>query len=181
MDKEFSMPVAVFVAAVMCAFIAALITFISVKKNKSADVHYDERQLTIRAKGYQIGFLVTVVAMFVVMLLIDDYIGLGAVIEPSLAVLIGVMIGLVTFAVYCIQKEVFFGIGERPIGYIILVCAVVISNLVIGIIHIAEGTLMENGQVQFEKGSSLVIGISFLVIGIALLIKQAGRKGGEEE
>ena len=142
MDKEFTMPVEVFVAAVMCAFIAALIAFISVKKNKSADVHYDERQLTIRAKGYRIGFLVTVVAMFMVMFLIDDIFGVGAVIEPSLAVLIGVMIGLVTFTVYCIQKEVFFGIGERPIWYIVLVFFIVIINLGIGIIHIAEGTLI---------------------------------------
>ena len=82
------------------------------------------------------------------------------------------MIGIVTFVVYCIFKEAFFQIGQNCTYYIALCAFIGLLNTVMGILRIVDGSFFENGVITFASGASFICGLSFLAILIALVIKK---------
>ena len=138
---------------------------------------FDERQLTLRATGYRRSFFVTLAALFLVLFLTELEILPAA--SVTLAMFAAMMIGIVTFAVYCITKDVFFHVGEKGNYYRILCAVIVVLDGVPAATRIADGSLLENGVPTFEGCNGLVMALSFLVILIALLTRKSGGEDDE--
>ena len=131
---------------------------------------FDERQLALRARGYQTSFFVTLIAEAAAMFLVElEIVPLSS---ATLAVFVAIMIGVVTFAVFCIVKGVFFYIGQKRTSYLLLAGAIVVMDGATAAARIGSGTFLENGAPTFESCSALVMAVSFLVIFIALLVRK---------
>lgn len=141
-----------------------------VSRSSKRERHFDERQLMLRARGYRLGYTVTVVLMLLLTFLLD-YDALTFV-SPALGVYAVLMIGLVTFAVFCIMNDVFFSVGEKGGYYIVICAAIVVLDGLIVIARLADGSLLESGVLTFSVGSSAVMALGFLVILAALVIRK---------
>lgn len=165
----------VILPVVVVAVIIALI--VGLRKSRPENRQYDERQLALRAEGYRKGFFVTVVAGAIALFLAEMKIIPAA--SVTLAMFVALMAGIVTFAVFCIVKDVFFHIGEKGTFYRVLCALIVIMDGVVAGIRIADGTVFENGVPTFESVSYLVMALSFLVIFIALMVRRSDREEDE--
>lgn len=141
-------------------------------RNKKAS--FDERQLFLRARGYQLGFFVTLACCAAVLVLTE--VGALPAASVSLAVYIALLAGVVSFAVFCIVKDVFFGLGMKDRYYIILAAVVVLSDAIGAVGPIMGGTLLENGAPTLGGFANIVTGLGFLVILASLLIRHFRRE-----
>ena len=159
-------------------FVAVIAVVVWLLRKEPDRGTFDERQLTLRAAGYRRSFFVTLAASFLVLFLTE----LEAIPAASvtLAMFAALMIGLVTFAVYCITKDVFFHVGEKG-SYFRILCAVIVAlDGVPAATRIADGSLLENGVPTFEGCNGLVMALAFLVILIALLVRKPSREEDDE-
>ena len=159
----------------------ALIALIAViKKGRVRTRHYDEMQLKIRADAYQLGYFVTLLSTLAVIFL-ADFGALEHVADTVFAVFAAMILGLTVFAVYCIMHEAFFSVGDRSGAYIGLVVLIVVLNGFVSVSRIIDGSILENGIVTFQSGSSTLMTLMFLAVLAALFVKKAQRKSEGEE
>ena len=139
-------------------------------RKKRCTEQYDERQLRIRARGYQIGFFTALILMFILALLFETE--FLTVITPGLAALTALMLSVTAFAVYCIKD------GKSQI---VLYSIIVLVEIVNVIRHIIIGEVMVDGKVDFTFGSAVAVGLCFLVMLITLILKIRKDKKEVEE
>ena len=139
-------------------------------RKKPCAEQYDERQLRIRARGYQIGFFT---ALFETEFL--------TVITPGLAALTALMISVTAFAVYCINHDAFLAIRGDGKSQIVLYSIIVLVEIVNVIRHIIIGEVIVDGKVDFTFGSAVAVGLCFLVMLITLILKTRKDKKEVEE
>ncbi len=162
-------------------FVAVMIAMIAViKKGRIRTRHYDEIQLKIRADAYQLGYLVTLLSTLAVIFL-ADFGALEHVADTVFAVFAALILGLTVFAVYCIMHEAFFSVGDRNGTYIGLVVVTVVLDGFVSVSRFIDGSILENGIVTFQSGSSTVMTLMFLAVLTALLVKRAQQKREAEE
>lgn len=165
-------------------FVGLIITLIVLKvandDNKS-QTKYDERQEIVRGKGYKIGYwtlIITMAILIIALVMIEDA-GIVLPISISLLIFIVVMIGVLVFAGYCIFNDGYFGLNNNRRTYYILFFIIGLFNLFLGIYPIISGNFIEkNGKVG-SNGINLVCGISFVILGIMLVIKAIIDKASE--
>jgi len=158
------------------AMIAAwLLSRKAVKKN----AEYDEMQLKIRARGYQIGFYTALILMMVVVLLCE--MDLLTAVTPGFAVYAALIVSVTVFAVYCILHDAFISVrgdGKSQIGIFGLV--VLIEGFV-AVRYLSEGKMLESGKLDFSHGASALMFVCFLAVLITLIVKLIrNRKEAEE-
>ena len=169
MDKAFD-----FLTGVVLVVVIAVVVYL-IRKEEPKDRQYDERQLALRAEGYKRGFQTAVVAGALAIFLVE--LEIVPLASATLAMFVAFMIGLVTFAVYCIMRDVFFRVGEKGTYYLGLCAVIVLSDGVAAVVQIVDGSILENGVPTFSGCNALVMALSFLVILVALLIrKYAGER-----
>ena len=139
----------------------------TVRKTKE----YDERQMILRAQGYRIGFSVTVLAGMAVLFLVEF--GVVPIACATLAMYIALIAGVVTFAVFCIRKDVFFAMNQKGTYYIALTAFIVVADGAAAVSRIVNGSILENGVPTFTSCNSLILALVFLVILVALLIRKS--------
>ncbi|MCR5792052.1 MAG: hypothetical protein K6G65_02675 [Lachnospiraceae bacterium] len=163
-------------SVVMGAIILICIfTIIFIKQKKfDAGKHYDEMQLKIRGDGYRLSYFVTVMCM--VALSFGYEMGLERFVSPAFGIFATLMLGIVIFPIYCIVKEVFFPLGQKGRYYIVLCAIVVVINGGVGVMHIMDGTVIQNGKLVFEYGSNLVCAAAFAALLITLACKTVYNK-----
>ena len=162
---------------VLLVLILAVVVWV-MRRRETAGRSFDERQLTLRARGTQLGFFVTLIAEAAVMFLIE--MGLIPLPCATLAIFTAIMAGVVTFAVFCIRRDVFFRVGERGTYYLCLAAVIVVLDGITTGVRIAEGSFLTDGLPTFDSGSAAVMGVSFLVIFAAILARRlTGERDGE--
>ncbi len=140
------------------------------KKDKKIKAKYDERQNQNRGKGYQYGFF-TMMFLNVAAIMIE----LGEIpfpVKSSVVYFFNIIVGVAVYAIYCIFHDSYFSLNENKKRMMILFVIIGAINLVPGIGHIVDGTIMENGMVSYN----LLCGALFIAIFIALIIKSVVEK-----
>ena len=130
---------------------------------------YDERQEAIRGRGFKIAFY-TMVTMNML------YGFFQAVckelpIEPSVVVIIITFMGVGVYAWYTILNDGYFALNERIPQTLVAFTIIGLANLLIGLCHVMDGTIMNEGVIRFES-ISIVCGIFMLITVLVILIKQ---------
>ncbi len=181
MMEVMSMDMKTNVAFPLFLAILAILAGITLAKSKRVgqETHYDEMQLKNRADGYRMGYLVTIFLMAAYLLGYEA--DLMKALSPSFAVYAILMLGFAVFAVFCIQKEAFFSIGQKGKGYMISCAVVVVATGALAISRIVDGTLLEDGVITLGHGSSLVMCPCFLLILVAIIYKMisSGKEADE--
>ena len=169
------------VIPIIIILIIAVIMIIANKGNARKEMHYDERQLKIRADGYKIGFFVTLGVIFTFGFLSDLTDIFGKVISMSFCMMTAEFAGIVSFVLFCIFKDVYYPIGQNRKGYMLLCVCVIIANGVGSVRHISEGTFLEDGMVTFSNCGNILCAVSFLLILTALIMKEVSTRKEVDE
>ena len=141
---------------------------------------FDEMQLKIRARGFQIGFFTALGLMMVLAFLLE--MNIITLVTPGLLALTALMITVTVFAVYAITHDAFLSIRGDGKNHIALYSVIVIVEIVNVVRHAVMGTMLENGKLDFGVGAGIVMCVCFLVILVTLIVKKMknGKEAAEE-
>ena len=148
------------------------------RKSWKRECEYDEMQLKIRAKGYQIGFC-TALALMLVLILLWELDWLTAV-TPGFAVYAALILCVTVFAIYCILHDAFLSVRGKAGSYIGMFGMVVLLEGIATVRYLMEGEMLEDGKLTFSTGAPAVMCVCFLAVLITLIVKTV-RNGKEAE
>lgn len=151
------------------AFVALVVLIIKKGKISKKD-QYDERQLLVRSKAYQIAFVVLV-----------GYLLINGIINSILEVhwcdsfmgsILGIFLSVMVFALFCIFQDAYVSFQEKPTQNILLLAVIAVANFGIGfIINDQHHDFIVNGQLSYHA-INIICGILLVIIIIAMLIKR---------
>lgn len=153
--------------------------FFLARKSRKKECEYDEMQLKIRAKGYQIGFFT---ALILILLLVFAFeMNLITFATPGFAVYAVLIVSVTVFAIYCILHDAFLSISGNAKSYLGIFGMVVLIQGFVTVRYAVKGELLENGQLTFGGGAPALMFVCFLAILITLIVKTIrNRKEAEE-
>ena len=155
-----------------------IIVWVMIRKRKSCTQKYDEMQLKIRAKGYQISFFTALLMLCVLTVLLEC--GMLGIVTPGFAAYIALMVSVTVFAIYCILHDAFLAVRGNPKQHLLLFSIIVVLEGFTTVRYLIRGELLEGGLLTFGSGAPLVMFICFLTILITLIVKTV-RNGKEAE
>lgn len=161
-------------------FFAILICTIAFRKKTTGGKGkyiYDERQETLRSKGYKYGFFTLIITNTCYGMLTQLISKPFA--EPLVANFICICLGIFVYATYSIWKESYFAINEPPKRSMIIFSVLGLINLSTGIMHIMNGEILVNG-ILTNDALNLIFGILLVAILLVCLIKYIVTKQEEE-
>ena len=164
---------------IICFVLIAVIAM--AKRGSDRNISYDEMQLRIRGDGYKVGFTTLLISLVLFIFYYAMELPGSRSLEPALGLFLALMIGLVTFAVYCINKDAFFGVGQNGKRYITLCALIVVINVISAVSRFMEGEANETGTLSFSRWNSPIMAVGFGIILISLLAKSAGTKDEADE
>lgn len=149
------------------------------RQARKKDCEYDEMQLKIRAKGYQIGFFTALILLLALVLLSE--MNLLTAVTPGFAAYAALILSVTVFAIYCILHDAFLSVRGKAVNYICIFSIVILTEGFVAIRYAAEGSLLEDGKLAFRGGAPAVMCICFLAVLITLIVKTIrNRKEAEE-
>jgi len=150
--------------------------FFLTRKGRKKECEYDEMQLKIRAKGYQIGFYTTVILIILLVFAFES--NLLTFMTPGFAAFAILIISVTVFAIYCILHDAFLSISGNAKSYLVIFSLVVLIDGFATVRYAIKGELLENGKLTFGGGAPALMFVCFLAILITLIIKTI--RGGKE-
>lgn len=135
---------------------------------------FDERQELIRGRGYKYAF-------FTLLVYLVAYGVIGyAWFAPLAGAFLGLVIGVGVYACYTIWHDAYFALNEKRRMYILLDALIFVINAAAGISNVLEGRVMENGVVTGGGSLNLMCAVLFLVVLVALLVKEIASRREED-
>ena len=149
------------------------------RKGRKSECEYDEMQLKIRSKGYQIGFFTALILMMGLVFLSD--MNLLTAVTPGFAVYTALLICVTVFSIYCILHDAFLSVRGNAKNQIVIFGIIVLVEAFVTIRNMTEGGMLTDGKLTFRNGASAGMCICFLAILIILIVKIIrNRKEAEE-
>ena len=148
---------------------------------KDGEKKYDERQKIEQGKAFKIGFwtiLFTVQALICLNEFWPSIFG-----ENPIFYEIAILLGMVTYVIYCILHESYFAINQKSTGYIIIFAVLALINLVISIVNTIHGQMVVNGVITFRVLNPLctIVMIVIIVTIFAKRIANSKNASADEE
>ncbi len=163
---------------ILVGLVLAVILLKAANQNHKMKTEYDERQKIIRGKAYQIAWYVMVIYEVLMMVL-----HIGEISLPVSEYVLhfgGVLVSAIVLAVYCIWKDVYWGLNSNRRRYSIIFLATGLLNAIPVYFSAKEGTLFANGETGPQLVNLMVL-IMLVVLGITLIAKDAAdRNAGRE-
>lgn len=148
------------------------------KTNGKIKCEYDERQETLRGRGFKYGFFTLMICNGIYGFL---WIGFEALpIDAGAFMILDVVIGTAVYATYCIWNDCYFSLNENRSKLMIIFAVIGAGNLVIGISNLLHGRGIENGIMNY-RCINLFCGLLFVEIFIALLLRHFRKEESYEE
>lgn len=148
----------------------ALIVMIAKKGKICKNGKYDERQLLVRSKAYQIAFIVLILYL-VINGMINSVLGIQWC-DSFMGSLLGIFLSIMVFAIFCIFHDAYVSFQEKPTQSISLFAVIAVANFGIGFINFDwHHDYIVNGQLSYHA-LNFICGILMIIIILALLIKR---------
>lgn len=154
----------------LVALIGFLIGFFAQKARKEKGIppaEYDERQELIRHRGYRLAYKSLIIYLLAYTVL--DAFGVKWCYTWS-GMFLGILFSLMVFVIYCIYKDAYFRVSDRPGFYAALFAALGAVNLVCGLV-IPDMKGMERDPLLGLEDVNFVVGGFILIIFVNVLIK----------
>lgn len=165
-----------FIGFVLVVGFVFVIAFATRRQEKN---RYDERQVLARLQAYELSFFILIGWN---LLWATAAVVFGRqFFQPGLELLLGVLLAMTVFGVFCVCKGA-FSAGKRrgETAYMILLAIVGASNVVTGVGRVRAEGLIEDGVLKSSVLPLVLAGI-FLVMLIALGVKRlVDRRGASE-
>lgn len=140
-----------------------------ISKGPGLRERYDERQELERGRGFKYAFF-TMLFYFLIMVFIDAS-GLPLAADTSLLYCCGVLLGILVYMVYCIWHESYFALNQNMRSVMIALGLIGLSNFLIGLCNLFNGTLVENGRLTFRI-MNLLCSFLFFALFLTMLLKK---------
>lgn len=150
---------------VVVGLLVVMLCFKYIKIRKGSNFEYDERQQLTRGNGFKYAYVTGIVYNGVLCLLTMSGIPLPA--EQSVLIMIGILISVLVYVIYCIQHDAYVSLNENANRLMIVFTVLGVINTFIGVMPLIHGTMFENGVVTF-RGINLLCGIFMLVVTVVL-------------
>lgn len=157
----------IFFSIIAVLFLIVIIR--ALRKAATNPTKYDERQILMRGKAYQIGFM-TILGLNASFIFFSVFFD-AMITYGYLWNCVSMIIGLTVFAVYSICNDAFFSLKEDVDSYIISTIFIVIVNF-IGISPIVQEINSIADLLLSYRLCNLLITLSFMIILVTLLIKK---------
>lgn len=167
------------VGVVVVAVIYAIMAKTRKKAGKPA-ADYDERQVAARGKCYKTAFFTLFganVIMSLLAVIFDGY----AILEGPMPYLLLIFLGATVFVTAAIKNDAYFRPGESSKGLTFIFVALGILNLIGGIRHIVDGSMLDEAGRMDTGCMNLIAGLFLVITAAALLLKKAADKKAEAE
>ena len=155
----------------LVVLILALIT-----KGPGLKERYDERQELERGRGFKYAFF-TMLFYFLIMVFMDAA-GLPLAADTSLLYCCGVLLGILVYMVYCVWHESYFALNQNMRSIMIAFGLIGLSNLLISLFNLLNGTLVENGRLTFRI-MNLLCSFLFFALFLTMLLKKIVSSKGD--
>ncbi|MBQ3291844.1 MAG: hypothetical protein IJH43_05675 [Mogibacterium sp.] len=173
-SKDYAMGLAFGIVTALIIF--ALIWKFSKKGLKGT---FDERQELVRGRGYKYATF-TMLILLAIELLIESFDLFETLpITRTLTLFFIILAGVLVYAFYCIKNDAYFGVGTDARTYRIVMWAVIIVNAISGIIGLKNGAMVD-GKLAFGPVASLLFVAAFIMILVAMSIRNNSHAGEEE-
>ena len=154
---------------VIIALLFLVLIVKGLKKAKTNPSKYDERQIMMRGRAYQIGFMT-------ILVLSASYIFFSLFVEELITYgylwnCVSMIIGITVFAVYSIWNDAFFSLKEDVDSYIIQTCFIIFVNC-IGISPIVQEINSIGDLLLSYRLCNVLITLSFTIVLVTLLLKK---------
>ena len=167
-----------FAIGLMIAAVLLVAIFKYANSDGKVRTEYDERQKAVRGKAYRYAFYTEVFAQTIVMWLFMA--GIELPIEDYALVFIGIILGCMVLATYCIWNDVYWGLNNNHRRYQLIFAAAVVLNILPVIMNALNGTLIENGKIGMPVFNIIVL-VMMVIVYAELLIKKLVGDRNEEE
>lgn len=138
------------------------------KEDGSVKCKYDERQQLVRGRGFKYGFFVLLIYNFLYGM--ADLAAERRYLDSGAAMTLGICVGVLVYAVYCIWNDGYFSLNENPRKVLIAFVFIGVFNLLLGLRQIKAGELIVNGMLTF-RCTNLLCGAMFLVLFLVIFVK----------
>ncbi len=145
-----------------------------IKKTDSSNVMYDEMQKSVQGQAYKYATIIGTLAGMISAFLSDFR---WFPMDGGFTMLTVSLIMVLIYTTYMIIKGAFFGISGKWKLWTAMEFFVGITNTVIGVLNILKDGL-RNGKLTMAN-TNLLIGIVFIIVATAVLIRKALEKKDE--
>ena len=177
-DKKLLLCVGVFLVLYL-GWMAVLI-FAATKSEKPTKraAQFDERQLAAQGAAFKWAFW----SMLGYNILYMFICGIGGIVwcDDILSMWLGVIVGTTVFFVICIFRDAYFRPDQGKTGVIVCLNIIGLSQGVLGIEHLVDGTVVENGVLTADSLQLFFLAMLF-VADVSLVIKRRMDKREEQE
>ena len=161
---------------VAVGLVVVALCFKYVKIRKGSNFEYDERQQLARGNGFKYAYVTSIVYNGVLCLLTVT--GIPLPVEQSVLIMMGILLTVLVYAVYCIQHDAYVSLNENANRLMIVFTVLGGINTFIGAMHVIHGTMIEDGILTFH-GINLFCGVLLLIVAATLFVHT--KRAGEEE
>lgn len=130
---------------------------------------YDERQELERGRGFKYAFFTMLIYFFAMFILDTTVIPLA--VDTSVLYCSGILLGILVYMVYCIWHESYFALNQNMRSTMTALVLIGLFNFVIGLSHLIDGLMIENGRLTFHVVNFLCAFL-FFVLFLTMLLKR---------
>ncbi len=167
------------VVGIMVGLILVVILLKFANKDKKVKTEYDERQQTIKNKGYVIGFysMVTVLAIEALWSLT----GLDFPLPDFSMYFATILIGVTVMCGYAIWNGVYWGMNNDPKRYAIIFAVAIALNIIPIVGGIMRGDFLGANPIDSLPILNIMVLAMFAILLVVMLIKYLVDKTSREE
>lgn len=163
---------------VVCGLVVVMLLFKYMKvKKDGSNFEFDERQQVARGNGFKYGYITSVIYNGVLCLIAT--LGNPLPIDMSVLILGGILFSVLVYVVYCIRHDAYVSLNENANRVMIVFTILGGVNTLIGVMHIVEGTMIEDGMLTF-RCMNLLCGIMLLAV-VGVLFAHTKLQASEED
>ena len=148
-----------------------------INKIRRGPCKYDERQELVRGRGFKYGFFTLMAYNLVLGTAYMD--AAPEWCDMLMQNIIGVVLAVSVFGVYCIWNDAYMSINESPSFVYFFFWGIGGLNLFSGVMNLVHGSIVEDGRLTF-RGSNLMLGAIFVLFGIVFWMRNHSRNHDEE-
>ncbi len=146
------------------------------RKDGKIKGQYDERQLQAKGNAFKYGFFTQM--FYSLALATFSMAKIEIPVENGVLLILGVLLGIFVYAIYCINKEAYISLNENKKRLTIVFGFIGLINLVLGIQSIVHGRVIVEGIIT-PAVTNLLCAVLILIIAIVMNLHRS--KADEEE
>lgn len=175
-EKELWISAAVFVVLYLALSAAVIYLAARRRTGKEKKQIFDERQVAAQGSAYKAAFW-TMLCYYMLYAIVS---GAAEIVwcDPFLGAFLGVIIGVTVFAIICIFRDAYFRPDQSAASAIVLINLICLCQGVLGVVHLSEGNLIENGVLSADSLQFFIV-LMGLTIDAAILVKHQMEKREE--